>query len=417
VHALSTNLGFDLGKNPVGRWEKAERTDLLALLGTNFDRQNKAVPTATPRPTNQQQAAAAILDIFRQTYDPVLDELRAASQKPRCRFDLDYDCAPLPGIVLEHLAPLKGIVIKTSWRAEAELALGRSREAFEDLMLGLHMSDTVRGEPFLISHLVQLACHAIMTRVIWEGLADHQWSEPQLQRLQAALASNDFLGDTRHALEGERSGFGVRTVEQIMGRQGGVYLDMLLETKWQGRLAHWVMPRGWFYFEMINICRGFELNLAPYPEWRAGRLDTRGFLSALEQENELLKDLKPWKAFFEHRLLVGLMLPATGRAWHKSLMAQARSDLAGTACALERCRLADGQYPETLAALVPRFTQKVPTDIMSGQPLIYRREGPQAYVLYSVGKNLVDDGGRVVCKKTGVVNYDEGDWVWRQPER
>ena len=43
------------------------------------------------------------------------------------------------------------------------------------------------------------------------------------------------------------------------------------------------------------------------------------------------------------------------------------------ACALERYRLANGQFPETLDALVPKFVAKLPTDVITGTPLKYRR--------------------------------------------
>jgi hypothetical protein len=76
------------------------------------------------------------------------------------------------------------------------------------------------------------------------------------------------------------------------------------------------------------------------------------------------------------------------------------------ACGLERYRLAHGQYPETLEALVPQFAEKLPHDIIGGQPLKYRRTADSQFVLYSVGWNETDDGG--VPGKT----IPEGDWVW-----
>ena len=421
--ALATNLGFDLGNGKIGKWEKGERIDLMALLGTNLEAQAASLRKATVnmgRPTNQEQAATVILEIFRQTYDPVLDELRAASRRPHCRFNIKYDYAPLPGILLEHLGPIKGMVTKLSWRADAELALGRSQAAFDDLMLGLYLSDSVRDEPFLISHLVRIACHAIMTRVIWDGLAAHQWSEAQLQQLQAALARHDFLDDTQRVMRGERAGFGVRTIEQLMTPEGGAYLEDILGEQGQGRLIHLFMPRGWLYLEAINLSRGFEITMAPYEAWRAGRLDMKGFLAGLGQENEMFKDRHPLKVILQHRVFVGLLLPATGRVFEKSLLAQGRSDLAQGACALERYRLAHGQYPDALEALVPAFTAEVPADLMSGNALVYRRDSPQSYLLYSVGRNLADDGGQLAFNKSrsnkiSSINYDQGDWVWPMP--
>ena len=64
------------------------------------------------------------------------------------------------------------------------------------------------------------------------------------------------------------------------------------------------------------------------------------------------------------------------------------------ACALERHHLANGAYPETLGELVPVSLKAVPLDLYSRQPLVYRRDGA-SYLLYSTGKNRVDDGGRV----------------------
>ena len=38
------------------------------------------------------------------------------------------------------------------------------------------------------------------------------------------------------------------------------------------------------------------------------------------------------------------------------------------ACGLERYRLAHGQYPETLDALVPQFAEKLPHDSSAASP-------------------------------------------------
>ena len=80
------------------------------------------------------------------------------------------------------------------------------------------------------------------------------------------------------------------------------------------------------------------------------------------------------------------------------------------ACALERSRVADGKFPDTLDALAPRFIAKLPHDIITGEPLKYRREG-DGYVLYSVGWNEKDDGGKPGTKSPPAT--EDGDWVWQ----
>jgi hypothetical protein len=70
-------------------------------------------------------------------------------------------------------------------------------------------------------------------------------------------------------------------------------------------------------------------------------------------------------------------------------------NLARTACALERYRLAHGKYPQTLDSLAPQFIAKLPHDPIGGQPLHYRTTDDGQFILYSVGWNEKDDGGIV----------------------
>jgi hypothetical protein len=113
-----------------------------------------------------------------------------------------------------------------------------------------------------------------------------------------------------------------------------------------------------------------------------------------------------------------MFMPALGGASARFAQGQAAVDMARVACALERHRLAHGQYPERLDALVPQFIPKLPHDIINGQPLNYRRNADGAFVLYSVGWNETDDGGRtVLTKKDRTLDWKQGDWVWQYPEK
>ena len=91
--------------------------------------------------------------------------------------------------------------------------------------------------------------------------------------------------------------------------------------------------------------------------------------------------------------------------------------MARIACALERFRLARGEYPASLDVLAPQFITKLPHDIIGGQPLKYRRSDDGQFVLYSVGWNEKDDGGQVELTESGRVDMDKGDWVWRYPAK
>jgi hypothetical protein len=123
-----------------------------------------------------------------------------------------------------------------------------------------------------------------------------------------------------------------------------------------------------------------------------------------------LKKLTPFN------ILERVLLPALGNAAIKFAYAQSSTDLARTAIALERYRLAHGEFPESLDALAPQIIEKIPHDVIGGEPLHYRRTDDGQFVLYSVGWNEKDDGGVVGRTTNGKgVNNRNGDWVWRYP--
>ncbi len=70
-----------------------------------------------------------------------------------------------------------------------------------------------------------------------------------------------------------------------------------------------------------------------------------------------------------------------------------RVDLVLLGLALAAYHADNGAYPETLAALVPRYCRAIAGDGFTTKPLVFRLED-KGYVLYSAGDNGLDDGGR-----------------------
>jgi hypothetical protein len=60
---------------------------------------------------------------------------------------------------------------------------------------------------------------------------------------------------------------------------------------------------------------------------------------------------------------------------------------------LLRYRADHGQFPAVLDHLVPTYLEQLPIDVFDGDPLKYSVDGDGAMMLYSVGRNLRDDGG------------------------
>jgi hypothetical protein len=88
-----------------------------------------------------------------------------------------------------------------------------------------------------------------------------------------------------------------------------------------------------------------------------------------------------------------LLMPAVNKvqdAEHRNVQLQQNLHLAFALAAYQR---EHGRYPATLDALAPKYLPQIPNDLFSGKALIYR-PSEKGYLLYSVGVNGQDDGGR-----------------------
>ena len=95
-----------------------------------------------------------------------------------------------------------------------------------------------------------------------------------------------------------------------------------------------------------------------------------------------------------YHFFADLTLPRFYRAEERHVGDVARMGLRLTALAIERYRLANQDHlPAMLTDLVPTFLPSVPQDPFDGQPLRFKPL-EKGYVIYSVGPDLKDDGGR-----------------------
>ena len=82
------------------------------------------------------------------------------------------------------------------------------------------------------------------------------------------------------------------------------------------------------------------------------------------------------------------------------------------AIAAEMYRRQHGVYPTTLEALVPQFLPQIPADRITGEPVHYRL-GDGKPVIYSVGADRVDDGGRQTVNRYGLPEvWTAARWMW-----
>jgi hypothetical protein len=250
-------------------------------------------------------------------------------------------------------------------------------------------------------------------------LAEHAWSDAQLQEIQTRLQSYNFIADLRRPYDGERAG-GVASID--LGRKQGLgaLVDLIGNGQPTGsdraaaNFLGKIVPQGWFYQEQVNYCRLFGLQIAATFDGSSKRVYPSRVQSNARELGQAFGRRNPFSVIFlRHQLMSMMLLPALERFPLRGAIAQTTADQAALACALERYRLANGRFPDTLDALVPQFISQLPHDVITGEPYKYRRTADRQFVLYSVGWNEKDDGG--VPGKT-LFDEKEGDWVWQYPE-
>jgi hypothetical protein len=127
-----------------------------------------------------------------------------------------------------------------------------------------------------------------------------------------------------------------------------------------------------------------------------------GDLKALKQEaaragglSGLIAKGQPDKAVVKAvgDILIGLLVPAVRKVQSAQDRAEQVERNLHVAFALAAYRRDEGRYPARLADLAPKYLAAVPDDLFAGRPLVYR-PSEAGYLLYSVGANGKDEGGR-----------------------
>jgi len=418
----------------LGDWTQAQSVDLAAWQGFYRGTSNavtEAAQQAFPNRNSRETARTSspptdYFPVARQSQSPAADVLLALSRfkknrelliaaaaRPRARFWANYDAGI--ACLLPHLSRMKSCARYLALHADAALKAGDRETALEDLKLSFRLIGAIRDEPILISQLVRIAMLQIALQPVWEGLADRQWTAADLNVIKRELGKLDFLADYEFAMRGERTCCELWAMDYI--RKAGIWgVNQLLGSESLdlenslGRAAFRLIPAGWFDQSKLSLCRLHEKYLLPVVNME----DRVVSPAKVEEAQAALEDrpVRPYDMF--SRILV----PSLAGAVRRFAYAQTSVNLACIACALEQYRLTNGQFPETLDALTPKFLEKLPHDLITGQPLKYRRTDDGQFILYSVGWNGTDDDGKVGLTKSGHnTDSKKGDWVWRYPAK
>lgn len=359
----------------LGNWQEGRRDDLVRIA--------EAYKPETLQATLTRLA-------------PIFQELEQASLRPSSRLPIDYEQGEIPAL-LGFRAALRSLRLQ----AIMELRAGRSDQALAHLRTSIRVAEHLQIEPSLISALLRIALLRVAMQVAWEGIEDRRWNEAQLKTLQSDLVKIDLLPMMRRAWQSERQNM----IEVFSATAENRPIPRDWEDLNAKKVRLGALGRGWYYRNLLVMSQ-FHTELMDITDVTAHRVHP-----AREPVPE------EWLHRMRFRLdliMARIAIPALlGQSVRMSSL-QAHMEMAAVACALERYRLENGQYPDQLEALRGRYLEALPHDLVTGGPLNYRRVG-SSYLLYQMGWNGLDDGGTLAWENEGEsrrVSPTKGDWVW-----
>ena len=269
--------------------------------------------------------------------------------------------------------------------------------AISRLVTGLKFTPLVAREGTHIAFLISVADTNILSRCIGEVCRGRALEDGDLVRLMSVQDPGPWRERLAAAFRGERVTLietGGDLFKAGLGDIGSVFEGASF---WQ-KLGLWII-RPLLKRDLRQALPVFDrlVSLAQVPYYQS-----RAELRAWEPQKH------PWYAYLSKFFIGNSEAAFMKVAQIEAIMLANR---AGLACRLYKSRM--GRYPDSLEALVPDFLAGIPVDPFTGKPFVYRREG-EGFIVYSLGSNQKDDGGRSTYMITQLVMDKDDDWTWRE---
>lgn len=256
------------------------------------------------------------------------------------------------------------------------------------------------------------AISAIRTRVVEDFFrrADYQVpallsfcrpsSEVLLQVLQELQAQDQPDAITNSAMR-DRAAFIDRVVQIAYGANSG--MPELIRPRWTGFFeALW---RPMFTRRLVAVLRGWnELVVASRLPWPEKGTSMRAIYDRFAPEKSTRPEWSPAPRWNPNAMSRSLLVMLPRRDENRLVLDRA----AAAAIAVELYRRDhEGALPPALQTLVPAYLTSLPQDPATGRPMLLK-SAPDAFSIYSVGRDGQDDGGDFTSERPRLRGKDVG---------
>jgi hypothetical protein len=337
---------------------------IFSRLGPNMQRDSASL-TRISMPGDRQQNPTLWSENERivARYRSIIPLIEQAASKPECSFIYTWTADPTQHN--HYLAPLRFLNRLLCSMAVLDAEKGQTSQSLRCIELAFKVAESLNQEPSVIGQITRQSRVIASSHALRAVIYNSDMNEYDLRHLYDVLSKIDLYPGLETALIGDTAA-GITDFENLLApmKSGLVPILPLFE-------RNKTYQNESYFIEYMNIC-----------------IDN-AHISYREMHGKQIDFPKPPK---DH-LLSDLVMPTLGGIWGQRDTATAELNGSQIVLALKVYKSGYGTYPSSLGELCNKLGGRLPQDPFSGTNFIYINNG-NGFILYSIGKNLVDDGGK-----------------------
>ena len=341
----------DLAQKPIPPEENAAA--VLRRAKSDLDALDKELQEFYVDPLELDEKKIARIRATFEAYPQVLSRIKQAADAPHYQPQVDTSLTGSQFIaaMMDEAGPKRAVARLLELRTRQQLADNHPDEALETCLTLLRLTRKFDQDFTMINHLVSIACRGVAIAATNRVVREANVSEASREKLDAELAEHDTAEDYVHALKTERVlGLSMYSTEIPWGR--------------------WWFTRAYHNTEVLKYLEYLQQAIdgasKPFNERKAPQPD-------------------------ESHGVASMILPAVQAHSEAHTRVRAQLRCLRVLNALQKDGMADDQDIDLKTLDIPA---EATIDPFTGKPLLVKQT-PEGPVIYSVFKDLEDDGGKV----------------------